>query len=54
MVKFEELNKEQFFENLIGDKTVIKKIIKFYDENGNIYEFIEQCNSELGKLKKRD
>lgn len=54
MGEVEELNEKQFFENLKGDKKVIDSLIKFYDENGNFFDFINECDKELGKLKKKD
>lgn len=53
MYQFEDLNKEHFLENLKGDAKAIKSLINFYEENGNFYEFINECDSELGKLKSK-
>lgn len=53
MHSLETLNKEQFFENLKGEKEVIDKVVDFYQENGNFYDFINSCDEELGKLKKK-
>ena len=49
----EKLSKEQFFENLKGDKGDIDSIVDFYQEHGNLYDFINALDEELGKLKKR-
>ena len=53
MYEYEELSKVHFFENLQGDQDVIDKLIAFYDENGNIYDFMQSCDEEMGKQKKR-
>lgn len=53
MVAVDDLIEKQFFENLQGDSKVIKSIINFYEEDGNIYDFINMCDEELGKLKKK-
>jgi DNA-binding PadR family transcriptional regulator len=52
--ELEKINEDQFFENLKGDSVAIKKVIDFYEENGNIYEFINSLDKELGKLKGND
>ncbi len=48
----EELIEKQFFERLNGDKKVIDSIKKYYDENGDVHEFIKACEEALGKQKK--
>ena len=53
-IEVDELNEKQFFENLKGEKKSIKEILDFYNENGSIYEFINKCDVELGKLFKED
>jgi len=53
VLEVDELNEKQFFENLKGDKKAIDEIVKFYDENGNFYELINDCDLELGKQSKR-
>ena len=53
MADLDDITEKQFFENLRGDKKVIESIVEFYEENGNIYDFINRCDEELGKLKKR-
>ena len=52
-MELDDLNEKQFFENLKGDKKVIDALVKFYETNGNIYNFINECDKELGKLYKR-
>ena len=52
--KLDQLTQKQFMDNLKGDKEVIKELIEFYEENGNFFEFMNSCDEELGKLKKRD
>ena len=54
MITLEDENEKQFFENLKGDKEVIDALVSFYEENGNIYRFIGECNVELGKLNKSE
>lgn len=49
----EELSEKQFFDNLKGEKETIDYIVNFYEENGNFYDFINQCDEVLGKQKKR-
>lgn len=51
--KIDELSMTQFLENLQGDKDAIDAIMDFYEENGNVYDFINKCDEALGKLKKR-
>lgn len=53
MVEIDELAEKQFFENLIGEEKDIDSLVEFYDEYGNIYEFMQMCEKELGKLKKK-
>lgn len=53
MYKYEDLNKEQFFDNFKGDENILSEIIEFYNENGSFYEFRNKCDAELGKRKKR-
>ena len=48
----DDLNESQFLQNLKGNKEVIKELIDFYEENGNFYEFMNECDVELGKLKR--
>ena len=50
----DDLNESQFLQNLKGNKEVIKELIDFYEENGNFYEFMNECDLELGKQKKKD
>jgi len=50
----DDLNESQFLQNLKGNKEVIKELIDFYEDNGNFYEFMNECDAELGKLKKKD
>lgn len=49
----EELIENQFYERLKGDEKVIDSIKDFYDENGDIAEFMKECEDALGKLKKK-
>lgn len=49
----EELLENQFYERLKGDAAVIDSIKNFYDENGDIAEFMKECENALGKLKKK-
>ncbi|MGE4382264.1 MAG: hypothetical protein AB7D41_03605 [Arcobacter sp.] len=51
--ELEELIEKQFFERLKGDEAVIESIKEFYDENGDIGEFISECEKALGKQKKK-
>lgn len=51
--ELEELIEKQFFERLKGDETVIDSIKSFYDENGDINDFINECEKALGKQKKK-
>lgn len=51
--ELEELIEKQFFERLEGDKDVIESIKTFYDENGDINEFMNECEKALGKQKKK-
>lgn len=51
--EIEELIEKQFFERLEGDETIIASIKEFYDENGDIGEFINECEKALGKQKKK-
>lgn len=53
MADLDEITEKQFFENLKGDEKIIEKVVEFYEENGNIYDFINRCDEELGKLKKK-
>lgn len=53
MADLDDLTEKQFFENLHGDEKVIKTICEFYEENGNIYDFINSCDEELGKQKNK-
>lgn len=46
-------SKKVLSENISGDKKLIKKMFKELDENGNIYEFKEELDIALGKLKKK-
>ena len=50
----EALTEQQFLENLKGDKQIIDELIEFYEENGNFYDFMGNCEEALGKLKKKD
>ena len=52
--KIDELTQKQFMENLKGDKETIKELVDFYDENGNFFEFMNECDLELGKQFKKD
>jgi hypothetical protein len=54
MIEIDDLVEVQFFENLQGENSDIESLVSFYEENGNIYEFINMCDQELGKLKKKD
>lgn len=51
--EIEELLEKQFYERLKGDEKVIDSIKEFYDENGDIAEFMKECENALGKLKKK-
>lgn len=51
--ELEELIEKQFFERLEGDETIISSIKEFYDENGDINDFINECEKALGKQKKK-
>ncbi len=49
ILDIEEKNERQFFENLQGENETINKLIEFYDENGSIYSFMNECDKALGK-----
>ena len=49
----EELLEKQFYERLKGDADVIDSIKNFYDENGDISEFMKECEEALGKKKRK-
>ncbi len=49
----EELLEKQFFERLKGDAVAIDSIKNFYDENGDISEFMKECEEVLGKQKRK-
>lgn len=49
----EEMLEEQFFERLEGKQEIIDEIKKYYDENGGLDEFRDECELKLGKLKKK-
>ena len=49
----EELLEKQFYERLKGDADVIDSIKNFYDENGDISEFMKECEEALGKQKRK-
>ena len=49
----EELIENQFYERLKGDEKVIDSIKDFYDENGDISEFMKECEEALGKQKRK-
>lgn len=51
--ELDELVEKQFFERLKGDESVIDSIKNHYKENGDISEFIGECEKELGKQKKK-
>ena len=51
--ELEELLENQFFERLQGDDSVIQSVKDFYDENGDIGEFMKECEDALGKPKKK-
>lgn len=51
--EFEELVEEQFFERLEGKEEIINKIKEYYDDNGGLEAFREECEKELGKLNKK-
>lgn len=51
--ELEELFEEQFFERLEGKEEIIKKIKEYYDDNGGLDEFREECEKALGKLNKK-
>lgn len=53
LFEIDELAEKQFFERLKGDETVIEAIKNHYKENGDISEFISECEKELGKQKKK-
>ena len=53
ILEIDDLVEKQFFENLQGDTKVIRDIVNFYEENGNIYDFVNLCDEELGKLLKK-
>ena len=44
---------KQFFDCFKGEQSSIDLIVEFYEENGNIYDFINMCDEELGKLNKK-
>lgn len=54
MIVMDELNEQQFFENLQGDQDLIAQIKEFHEENGNLYVFMNDCDKELGKQSKKD
>jgi len=49
----DEFALSQFKENLVGDEDVKNELFAYYEENGNIYEFAQECTEALGKLKKK-
>lgn len=51
--EIEEMIEEQFFERLEGKQEIIDEIKKYYDENGGLDEFRDECELKLGKLKKK-
>jgi hypothetical protein len=53
ILEVDDLNQKIFFENLKGSKETIEKINAYYEENGNIVDFINDCDEAMGKLKKR-
>ncbi len=53
MVSVDEKAEQQFFENLKGDEKAITTIKEFYEENGNLNEFINLCDESLGKQKSK-
>jgi len=53
MYEIDELSFKQFFDNFKGEKEEIEAVKEFYEENGNFYDFINLCDEEMGKLKKK-
>jgi len=40
-------------ENIIGDEDLKEKMIEELEEYGNVFEFVQSLQEELGKLRKR-
>lgn len=58
MVDVIEQNEKHFFENLNGETPEITKdakaaLTKFYDENGDIQDFMEEATKALQEAKKK-
>ena len=53
VMEIDELNQKQFFDNLQGGQELKDKIVAYYEEYGNIVDFINDCDEALGKQKRK-
>jgi organic radical activating enzyme len=53
MYHIDDLARKQFLDNLHGSSEDKEALEEFYQEHGNFSDFINMCDEELGKLKKK-
>jgi len=53
LFEVDELSEKHFFENLEGDEKDIAALVEFYEDGGDFNDFVNACNTAMGKQKNK-